>query len=360
MVRDSGFGVHDPRSTSHESRILIVRTDRIGDLVLSTPAIRAARAAFPQGYVALMVQPATRPLVEGHPALDEVITFDKVGAHHGWSGMRRLASDLRAKRFDLALILHSTNRVILLTWLAGIPRRIGYARRLGWLLTQRLPYLKRLGERHELDYTLDLVRLAGIPAEDRTLEIAWQPDGEGAVATWLARAGVTPNDRLIVLHPGASCPSKRWPAERFAEVADHVATDGTRVAVIVGPGDEPLAEAVRQQASTPVLVPPSPLSLAELPWLLKRAHCLVSNDSGPVHVACAVGTPVVAIFGRWGGGLSPTRWGPAGPRSAVVHHDVGCRPCLAHRCQIGFLCLQVVTVDEVVEAVKQVTNAEGV
>lgn len=349
-----------------------MRTDRIGDLVLSTPAIRAVRAAYPNGYVALMTQPATRPLVEGHPALNEVIPFDKDGAHRTWSGTRQLARELRARRFDLALILHTTNRVVLLTWLAGIPRRVGYARRLGGLLTTRLPYAKRRGERHELEYTLDLVRAVGIQAQDRTLEIASSPAGRGPVERWLASAGVGSQERLIVLHPGASCPSKRWPAARFAEVADRVADDHAarvaaaegsrttcpswRVAVIVGPGDARVAEEVRRLARAPVLVPPAPFGLAELPWLLRRAAVLVSNDSGPVHVASAVGTPVVAIFGRWGGGLSPTRWGPTGPRSVALHHDVGCRPCLAHRCRIGFVCLQAVTVDEVVQAVRQVTS----
>ena len=335
-------------------RILIVRTDRIGDLVLSTPAIRAVRACYPNGYLAALVQPATRPLLDGHPALDDLFVLDKQGRHHGWAGMRRLADDLRARRFDLALILHTTTRVVLLTWLAGIPRRVGYARRLGWLLTDPHPYEKRFGERHELDYTLDLVRAAGIPADDRTLEIAWSPAGQGVVAQWLAQAGVGPADRLILLHPGASCRSKRWPPARFAAVADRLAAAGARVAVFAGPGDEGLAREVQRQARTPVLMPPAPFTLAELPWLLKRAQGLISNDSGPVHVASAAGTPVVAVFGRWGGGLSPTRWGPTGPRSAVLHHDVGCRPCLAHRCRIGFICLDAVTVDEVVAAAERV------
>ena len=333
------------------ARILLVRTDRIGDLVLSTPAIRAVRAAFPRGYVAAMVSPVTRPLVDGHPALDEVITFDKDHLHRGWRGTWQLTQALRARRFDLALILHTTNRVVLLTWLASIRYRVGYARRLGWLLTHPRPYEKRFGERHELEYTLDLLRGAGIPAEDRTLEIASHPEGQGAVAAWLAQAGVASHEFLVLLHPGASCPSKRWPAERFAAVADRLAAArGARVVVIVGPGDDALAATVARDARSPLLIPPRPFTLAELPWLLRRAQCLISNDSGPVHLACAVGTPVVAIFGRWGPGLSPTRWGPTGPQSVVLHHDVGCRPCLAHRCQIHFECLQAVSVEEVISA----------
>lgn len=337
-------------------RVLIVRTDRIGDLILSTPAIRAVRAAYPAGYVAMLVASATRPLVEGHPALDEVITLDKAGEHRTWTGMRRLAGALRARRFDLAVVLHTTTRTVLLTWWAGIPRRVGYARRLPWLLTQRLPYAKRFGERHELDYTLDVVRAAGIPASDRTLEIAWQPEGQRPVEQWLALAGVAPSDRVILLHPGASCRSKRWPAARFAAVADRLAGDATKVVVITGPGDPSLAAEVQRHAAAPVLVPPQPFTLGQLPWLMRRAALLVSNDSGPVHLAGAVETPVVAIFGRWGGGLSPTRWGPTGPRRAVLHHDVGCRPCLAHRCRISFICLDEVTVEEAVAAAQRLLD----
>lgn len=332
------------------ARILLVRTDRLGDLILSTPAIRAVRAAFPNGYVALLVSPATRALVDGHPAVDEVFVLDKDGAHRGWAGTRRLAADLSTRRFDAALLLHTTTRVVLLTWLAGIRCRVGYARRLGWLLTQARPDEKRLGERHELDYTLDLLRTIGIPAEDRRLEIAWSPESQGAVERWLAGQDIAPEDRLVVLHPGASCPSKRWPAARFAEVADRLGTEGIKVAVAVGPGEQLAGAEVRRRANVPVAMPDRPWSLTELSWLLRRAACVISNDSGPVHLAGAAGVPVVAIFGRWGGGLSPTRWGPTGARSAIVHHDVGCRPCLAHRCQIGYLCLQAAPVDEVVAA----------
>jgi len=333
----------------------------MGDLILSTPAIRAVRAAYPRGYLALLVQPANRALVEGHPALDEVILFDKEKAHRGWKGAMQLAWLLRSRRFDLAVLLHTTTRVVLLTWLAGIRYRVGFARRLGVLLTHGLPYQKRQGTQHEVDYTLDLVRAVGIPADDRTLAIAWQAAGEESVRAWLARQGIAPGDPLFLFHPGASCPSKRWPAERFAAVADQLWArfPAGRWVVIVGPGEEPWGRAVVLRSRAPLILSDPPLTLAELPWLLKRASCLVSNDSGPVHVASAVGTPSVVVFGRWGGGLSPTRWGPTHPRSIVLHRDVGCRPCLAHRCKIGFACLEAVLADEVAAAVERLVSSQG-
>lgn len=345
---------------ANSQRILIVRTDRIGDVVLSTPVIRSLREAFPDAHLAMMVRPGNRELVEGHPDLDAVILYDKQGREKGWLGNFRFAAALRAHRFDTALILHSTNRVILVTWLAGIRRRVGYARRLPWGLTHRLPYVKREGDRHELEYNLDLVRLIGVEGKRRDLFVPTPPAQEARVAAFLQGQGIDGASPLIVLHPGASCPSKRWPAERFAEVGDALSSrHGARVVVVTGPEDPSAGRQVlgrmRVQA-TPAL---GTLGLGELACLLRRARCLISNDSGPVHLACAVGTPVVAIFGRWGGGLSPTRWGPTGPRGVALHHDVGCRPCLAHRCPIGFVCLQAVAVDEVVAAAEWAGRLES-
>lgn len=345
-------------------RILIIRTDRIGDVVLSTPVIRALRAAHPQAYLGMMVRPEHRELVEGNPDLNVVLLYDKRGPEKGLLGSLRFARSLRRRRFDTALILHSTDRVVLMSWLAGIRRRVGYARRLGWLLTRRLPYVKREGEKHEMEYNLDLLRLIGVePGEGRELSVpilAWQ---ESRVEELLRWKGAGAGEPLVVLHPGASCPSKRWPAERFARVGDHLASQrGARVVVLTGRGEEQQGRAVARQMRQPAIEILGAFGLGETAFLLKKARLLVSNDSGPVHLAGAVGTPVISIFGRWGGGLSPVRWGPTGRESIALHHDIGCRPCLAHNCTIGFKCLEAVTVEEVVAAAEHLMGrkADGV
>jgi len=339
-------------------RILIIRTDRIGDVVLSTPVIRNLRRAYPQGYLGMMVRPEHRELVEGNPDLNAVVLYDKDGEEKGWLGTLRFARKLREHRFDTAVILHSTNRVILVSWLAGIRRRAGYARRMGWLLTHKIPYIKKEGNRHELEYNLELLRLIGPSTSsgqvlvDRTLFVPTTPAQEEKAAAFLRSHGLEGSAPLAVLHPGASCPSKRWPARHFAAVGDELARRGMKVVVLTGPGEEAHGQAVMagmKQRPAAVL---GTMSLGETACLLKRARCLVSNDSGPVHLGTAVGTPVVSIFGRWGGGLSPARWGPTGPRSVALHHDIGCRPCLAHDCTIGFACLETVTEEEVLAAVE--------
>ena len=339
-------------------RILIVRTDRVGDVILSAPVIRALRTAFPHAYLGMMVRPAHRELVEGHPGLDAVILYDKDGPEKSWLGSVRFARRLREYRFDTAVILHSTNRVILVSWLAGIRRRVGYARRFPWLLTHSLAYVKREGTRHELEYNMDLLRLIGVNSRERALHVPTTALQEQKVTAFLEahRAG-NGKGPLIALHPGASCPSKRWPLDRYAAVGDRlVEYCGARIIVVTGPEEIRFGEEVVSRMRHPAIRALGTFGLGELGSLFRRVQCLVSNDSGPVHLACAVGTPVVSIFGRWGGGLSPTRWGPTGPNSIALHHDVGCRPCLAHACPIGFVCLQAVSIEEVLAAVQHVAG----
>ena len=187
----------------------------------------------------MMVRPEHRELVEGNPDLSAVILYDKNGPERDWPGNLAFARKLRRHRFDTAVILHSTNRVILVSWLAGIRRRVGYARRLGWLLTGSIPYLKKEGNRHELEYNLELLRLIGVEARERELFVPTTPAQEAKVTAFLRSHGLTGPAPLIVLHPGASCPSKRWPARRFAAVGDCLSErHGAKVVVLSGPGEE--------------------------------------------------------------------------------------------------------------------------
>ena len=335
----------------------------MGDVILSTPVIRNLRAAFPQAYLGVVVRPDNRELVQENPDVNVVFPYDKEGPEKSWIGTVRFAWQLKKHRFDTAIILHSTNRVILVAWLAGIRRRVGYARRLAWFLTDALPYVKREGNRHELEYSLDLLRLIGVevkrgvPLEEHPLFVPITPAQESRVDAFLRAHGANGSNPVVVFHPGASCSSKRWPTERFALTADCLMERyGVQAVVITGPQEISFGEKMVAQMKHVPLRAFGTLSLGELACLLKRARCLISNDSGPVHLAGAVGTPVISIFGRWGGGLSPTRWGPTGPNSVTLHHDVGCRPCLAHRCPIGFVCLDAVSIDEVLAAARHVAK----
>ena len=331
--------------------LLVIRHDRLGDVILSTPVLQALRQHVPHAFIAMMVRPACRDVVEGQPTLDEVIVSEKEGRHRRILDTIRFARRLRRYEFDTALVLHPSRRSHWIPWLAGIPVRIGYDRKSAWLLTHRLPHRKQEGAKHEALYTLELLRCFGITPSLPALSVPVRPEAVARVDTLLAEAPLQATARLVAIHPSASCVSKRWMPERFAQVADRlIAEHHVRVCVIAGEADVPHAEAMVRAMRQPVLDLAGRLSVGELAALLRRCRLLISNDSGPVHVAAAVGTPVVDIFGRNQAGLSPLRWGPLGEGHVILHKEVGCVTCLAHNCDIDFLCLTSLSVDEVYHA----------
>jgi len=349
-------------------RILIIRTDRIGDVVLSTPVIKAARSAFPDAYIAMMVSEQTKEIVTGNPDLNEVIVYDKQSRHRGFLKTLIFANWLKGKRFDLALILHSTVRVNIICCLAGIPQRVGYARgKMDFLLTRRLEYTKRLGEKHEIEYSLDVLRSIGVKAEPSPLIIPLKESVVKEADSLLFESGLKKDEKFVVISPGASCVSRIWPSANFARLADILKERfGLSTVLVSGLEEVKIGEKVRELMSSKPVFLCGRMSLGVLAAILKRAPLLISNDSGPVHIACAVGTPVISIFSRKEKGLSPVRWGPFGKKGVFVHKDVGCVKCLAHNCDKGFLCLYSITVDEIVEKVKELlypgpsSNTEGV
>jgi heptosyltransferase-2 len=341
-------------------RILIVRTDRVGDVLLSTPVISALRLAYPQAYIAMMTSPYAKEIVEANPYLDEVIIYDKDGKHKSWSRSMKFSLNLKKKKFDLALVLHPTNRVHLVTYFAGIPRRVGYDRKMGFLLTDRIRHSKQSGQKHETEYNLDLVRYLGITPQGAGLFMALKPESQDWVDDLFLREGIKETDKLLAIHPGASCPSKVWPNERFAEAADRLVEKyGFKVLVVAGPKDMAIAGSLIKNMRQPALNLAGMTSIAQLASVLKRCHLFISNDSGPVHVACSVGTPVISIFARSQAGLSPRRWGPLGKNDKILHKTVGCIECLAHDCIREFACIKSITVNDIMEAVEEMKK-EGV
>jgi lipopolysaccharide heptosyltransferase II len=347
-----------PGSGRFYRRILVTRTDRLGDVLLSTPVIKALRKKFPQSYIGMMVSPYTRDVLDGNPDLDEVIIFDKSGVNKGWRGILGIAAYLRKKKFDLAIVLHPVVRMHLLVFLAGIPRRLGYNRKLGFLLTDRIEHSKQDGEKHESEYALDLVRYLKIEPSDKSLFMPLKEESENWAEELFVKNGIRKDDKLLVIHPGASCHSRVWPGERFAEVADKIVQKyGFKAVIVSGPQDAQRAQAVVCNMHEAVLNLAGKTSVSQLASLLKRSHLFISTDSGPMHVASTMGVPVITIFGRSQAGLSPQRWGPLGEKKKILHKTVGCVICLAHDCRKDFACLKSTTVRDVLDAADELLSA---
>lgn len=359
--REAGYGIRYPQPATRYPifrRILIVRTDRIGDVILSTPVIKALRDTYPSAYIAMMVGPYAKEIVEGNPYLDDVIIYDKDNKHKSWQRSFKFAQNLKKKKFDLAIVLHPTNRAHLITFFAGIPKRIGYNRKLGFLLTDQIKHTKQRGEKHELEYNLDLLHYLGIEPQDKNLFLPIKPESEIWAQDLLKHEGIQEADRLLAIHPAASCKSKIWPVERFSEAAEKLMEKYSfKALLIAGPKDIALANDVAKNMHSPMINLAGKTSVSQLASVLKRCSLFISNDSGPVHIASAVGTPVISIFGRNQAGLSPKRWGPLGLKDRIIHKEVGCIECLAHNCTKEFACLRAITVDDVVNAADSILKS---
>mgnify|MGYP001421906981 CR=1 FL=1 len=177
------------------------------------------------------------------------------------------------------------------------------------------------------------------------------PESEKWVTDLLKHEGIGKVDKLLALHPGASCISKIWPVERFAEAGHRLSQKyGFKILIVAGPKDLKYAEALIKHLQLPVINLAGKASVTQLASLLKRCALFISNDSGPVHIASALGTPVISIFGRNQAGLGPKRWGPLGPKDKFLRKETGCIECLAHNCKKQFACLRAISVDDVVSA----------
>jgi heptosyltransferase-2 len=339
-------------------RILVLRTDRLGDVILSTPVIRNLRLAYPNAYIAFLCRPYTRQALEGNPCLDEIIEYDKYGKHKSFFSTLRFSLWLKAKHFDWAIVLHPTNRVNMIAFLAGIPLRVGFNRKMGCLLNKKIVHKKQQGKKHESEYTLDVLRHIGIDIKDKKLYFPVTDTAREAVGRLLILEGLNPEKKLLVVHPSASCPSKRWSQDNFSQVIKVLksANPGLEVAVITSIAERKFG--ARLVEENEVVDLRGKLSLTEVGALLERASLLISNDSGPVHIAAALETPVIAIFGRSDPGLSPLRWRPLGEKSRYLHKDVGCKQCLAHNCDKNFLCLKAIAPAEVCELAQKLLSLD--
>ena len=331
-------------------RILITRTDRIGDLVLTTPLFKALREQFPKAWIATVVFREHHEIVQGNPYLDEVILYDKKGSERGLWGQFLFSQKLRSKRFDVVIHCHGTNRMHLAAWFAGIPVRIGYDRRASWALTKVHPYNKKEGLKQEAEYLFELLEPLGV-TPPREIETFF-PITDRSVQSFesMRLFHKVPNDLpWIALNPSASDVTKMWPAERFAELVTCLQKERPSIFLAIGTSqDRATIERLIKNTSVPVFDLSGRLSLGMLGVLLKRSALLISNDSGPVHIATAVGTPVVSIFGRYEPGLGPKRWQPLGKNSRVFAKDVSHIPAAERK----FTYIDEIAVEDVHAAVR--------
>ncbi len=328
-------------------RILLVKPSSLGDIVHAMPVVAALKGRWPAAHLTWVVKRQWADLVERVEGVDRMWPVEFTVA--GWLGQARA---LRAERFDLMIDLQGLFRSAALGWLSGAPRRVGFLNgREGspWFYTHRVPV--PTADMHAVDRYL-LVAAAvgaahkGVPAFRFTmLERDCSP-----VRELLRRRGLSWEQPWVAMSVSARWATKRWPLRSFAAVADHLFGEGLPVVVIGNEQDRADLHALKAATRHPIIDVVGALPLGSLPALLSKAAVMVTNDSGPMHVAAAVGTPVVALFGPTSAG----RTGPYGAHHTVLTHEVPCRPCFSRVCRhtVHMECLQRLAPEQVLEAVR--------
>jgi lipopolysaccharide heptosyltransferase II len=327
-------------------KILIRATNWVGDAILSLPALRAVRERFPDSPISVLARPYVAELYRDQGVADELIPYDAREEHAGLSGRERLARELRVRKYDVALLLQNAFDAAWLAWRAGIPERIGYNRDgRGILLTKRVK-TPRVGEipAHERFYYLELLRRAGWidafpPCETITLHV---PETSCRRAEErLLEEGSRPLALRIGVAAGASYGSaKCWPPERFAKTLEMILAATEADVILFGTKAEgPVSEEIAAGMSKPSINLTGKTAIAELPGLLSRCHLFLGNDSGAMHVAAAVGLPVVAVFGP----SDPQGTAPVTTRSSMVQQKPYCSPCFLRRCPTDHRCMTAIT-----------------
>lgn len=317
-------------------------------MVMLTPALRALKRTYPESNLTLLLRPRVADLMQTHPYVDTCIVDNKTEGRY--RSVRNLTRQLRDKAFDIAVVLHPTSfRNALLPFLARVPIRIGTnASGRGVLLT--LSCKDDTGI-HEVHRYLRVLKLLNIDAVSSSLEF-WHTDADRQFVERLLRAeGILPDDRIVALNLGTTWATKRWDVANFADLIQQIACLLPEIKIVlVGSSEEgELAKALPDSLSVINLV--GKTEVLQLGALLERCEVCVTCDSGPMHIAAAVGTPTVALFGP----TSPTRHQPYGTRHTVIEKSVSCRPCykqMCHRQDTPHLCMKEIGTAEVVKALE--------
>lgn len=317
-------------------RILVLGRSHIGDCLLTTPALRALRGRFPDSRIDIAIPRSNRDLLEGNSRLDEMVFRPDLG---DWAAKPRFALTMRRRRYDL--LVSFQEKSLFYGWLAaftGARRRIGlYHPRTRFYFTDHVPVPEGV---HETEKYLAVTRALGCDSPGSDLELAVMNRARYGLNAKLSEAGVPTDERFVGINPGATTADKRWSTAAFAATAGRLSRElGHRVLVLGGPGDLPLADELRLHLRRPPIVLTGRTSLGETAAALERCRILLTNDTGPMHMADALSVPLVAVFGP----TNPIKFGPRSTHSVIVRESRPCPRCLTP-------CMHSVTPDRVVQA----------
>jgi heptosyltransferase-3 len=332
-------------------KILLVRTDRIGDVVLSLPMLPVLKKHFPAAAITMMVRKYTRELVEHHSCVDDILQWEA----NGERSLFEYVNIIRAEKFDIAILPYPRFKLALIISLAGVPIRVGTGYRWYSFLFNRKRFEHRKdAQRHEVEYNLNLLRSIGIEENvEPQFELNIPDEIQRSVDTVLHHDHV---EQFAVLHVGSGGSARDWSLENFASLGEHLQQELHLGVVFTGAENEKsLVNEVIGQMKTSVTDYTGRFSLKELGALLRRASVFISNSTGPLHIASAVGTPVVGFYPPIVQ-CSPVRWGPYTVKKKVFTAESNqCPLCKGGPCQSN-VCMNQISVHQVIKGIKELLN----
>lgn len=341
----------------NSKKILVRGTNWIGDAVMTLPAIASIRKTFPSAEIQVLAKPWVAEVYKLSPDVDRIFLFKEPGEHQGIAGKLKLASELKRGNFDLAIYLQNAIEAAILGWLARIPLRAGYDSDCrGFLLTHPVRRTKEIKQVYQVDYYLNMVKSLGCEQASRDVTLSASKIKDISDRC-LEERGLSGVPVLIGLAPGAMYgPAKRWFPERFGAVAKKLTETFVSRAIIFGSkGDREVAQTVQDAIGGTAINIAGRTDLSEAIALISRCSIFITNDSGLMHVAGALGVPTLAIYGS----TNPVTTPPPGKKSVIVRKEVPCSPCLKQVCPTDFRCMEEISVDEVYETAKAILIRNG-
>jgi heptosyltransferase III len=332
-------------------RFLVIRTDRMGDVILSTPVISAIKNAFPTAHTTMMVRQYTKDIVKGHPDLDCIIVDEPENEHKGFYGFFRLTKILKAKNFDTVLLLHPSLRLALLCYFAGIRTRVGTAfRAYSFLFNKRVKSHRKKSGKHECDLNLELAAAVGANTDKVDFKTHIPEQAEKSVMKKAHQLGLDLTKPFMVIHAGSGGSALDWPLDKFGQLANRAAKDLKLQVVLTGTTSEKKQiDSVAMFAKINLIRLEGQLDIKELSYLLKKSSIVVANSTGPLHLADAVGAKVVGLYCPLQA-CRPQRWGPYSQLDSVVLPSIqGCQSCKT--CSYRN-CMELISVERVKKMVK--------
>ncbi|HVS21264.1 MAG TPA: lipopolysaccharide heptosyltransferase II [Pyrinomonadaceae bacterium] len=330
-------------------RVVVRGTNWVGDAVMTVPALREVRRVLPDAHITLVSRPGAADIFIDADFVDDILVYDRSGLGSAWNQVR----EWRRRQFDLALLFQSAFEAAAIAFFARVPLRIGYdADRRGKLLTHAIPLPAWKDERHEVFFYLNIVAelerlLFGTSATESNepqfalrVSVDRQDNAKGFLLEHGARTGAP----LVLLCPGSiNSRAKRWPAERYAALADAFVESGASVALIGSPAETEVSSEVSQHTRNKPIVLTGKTTVAEATAIISIADVLITNDTGPAHIGSAVGTPTLVIFGP----TNPLTTRPFAKTAEIIRHEPDCAPCMLRDCPIDHRCMTAITPEEV-------------